>query len=323
MNIFEDAFAGIRQHLLKHHELAYLVKGLSHFENVNSGQAILQFARLSPRANHSFWLRNRLDDEGIAVSQQACLTDARCRFVLPQIQTFEGTLPLSELGIVNTGVNIGGASEVFLSPSQEAKQFLPFISTTTLKVKYQPIRHHGEFICFSQSLVEEVNRKNRERGSKNVVVLGNSERFKGEKLLIRQSAPEIVATYDNQVSATPYSIFVLKLKPERAEAFQLKYVLAVLNSKFITHYAVKNQIIRVGEGEQPQIRKSGLDVIPIKRISISEQGPFVELVDRILAAKQREAEADTSALERETDQLVYALYGLTPEEIKIVEGASK
>ena len=46
------------------------------------------------------------------------------------------------------------------------------------------------------------------------------------------------------------------------------------------------------------------------------------LVDRILAAKQGDAEADTSALERETDELVYALYGLTPEEIKLVEEAT-
>ena len=30
-----------------------------------------------------------------------------------------------------------------------------------------------------------------------------------------------------------------------------------------------------------------------------------------------------SVLEKEIDQLVYALYGLTPEEIKIVEGASQ
>jgi hypothetical protein len=42
--------------------------------------------------------------------------------------------------------------------------------------------------------------------------------------------------------------------------------------------------------------------------------------DRILAAKQRDGEADTSALERGLDELVYALYGLTPEEIRIIEG---
>ena len=53
------------------------------------------------------------------------------------------------------------------------------------------------------------------------------------------------------------------------------------------------------------------------------QKQVVALVDKILAAKQRDAAADVSALEREIDELVYALYGLTQEEIKIVEGATK
>ena len=35
------------------------------------------------------------------------------------------------------------------------------------------------------------------------------------------------------------------------------------------------------------------------------------------------AEADTTALEREIDRLVYELYDLTPEEIAVVEGAQK
>jgi len=48
-------------------------------------------------------------------------------------------------------------------------------------------------------------------------------------------------------------------------------------------------------------------------------GRFTE-VDRILAAKERDPEADTAALEREIDRLVYELYGLTEEEIAIVEG---
>ena len=46
-------------------------------------------------------------------------------------------------------------------------------------------------------------------------------------------------------------------------------------------------------------------------------------VDRILAAKRKNPAAETSALEREIDQQVYALYGLTPEEIKIVEDSAK
>ena len=47
------------------------------------------------------------------------------------------------------------------------------------------------------------------------------------------------------------------------------------------------------------------------------------MVERIWAAKQRDAEADVSAWERELDELVSALYGLTPEEIKIMERAAK
>lgn len=48
-----------------------------------------------------------------------------------------------------------------------------------------------------------------------------------------------------------------------------------------------------------------------------------EKLDRILAVKQREAGADVSALERELDELVYALYGLTPEEKALVQAAAK
>jgi len=61
------------------------------------------------------------------------------------------------------------------------------------------------------------------------------------------------------------------------------------------------------------------DRVPIMRISFNEQSPLIELVDRILSAKQANPKADTSALEREIDQLVYELYGLTDEVIAIEE----
>lgn len=66
-----------------------------------------------------------------------------------------------------------------------------------------------------------------------------------------------------------------------------------------------------------------VSLLRIKQAPESGQRQFVALVDRILAAKQRDAEADTSALEREIDELVYALYGLTPEEKALVQAAAK
>ena len=60
-----------------------------------------------------------------------------------------------------------------------------------------------------------------------------------------------------------------------------------------------------------------VEKLPIPLIDESEQIHFVSLVDRILQAKS--ANKDTSALEREVGTLVYALYGLSTEEIALIE----
>ena len=50
---------------------------------------------------------------------------------------------------------------------------------------------------------------------------------------------------------------------------------------------------------------------------------IVDRVDRIVAAKKADTNADTSALEAEIDELVFDLYGLTAEEREIVKGGGK
>ena len=55
-------------------------------------------------------------------------------------------------------------------------------------------------------------------------------------------------------------------------------------------------------------------------IVIKDQNDLVTKVDNILAVKKSNPKADATDLEHEIDQLVYKLYSLTPEEIKIVEG---
>jgi adenine-specific DNA-methyltransferase len=63
--------------------------------------------------------------------------------------------------------------------------------------------------------------------------------------------------------------------------------------------------------------------VPIPPFQPAIQDQIGELVDGILLAKDANPTADVSALEREIDQLVYRLYGLTAEEIAIVEAAGK
>jgi hypothetical protein len=51
------------------------------------------------------------------------------------------------------------------------------------------------------------------------------------------------------------------------------------------------------------------------------QKAIARIVDRIRSKKERDGEADTSALEREIDAWVYELYGLTSEEIAQIESS--
>ena len=68
-----------------------------------------------------------------------------------------------------------------------------------------------------------------------------------------------------------------------------------------------------------QWKKFVVERIPIPQILTEQQRPFVELVDRILATKDVRPSANTGRLEAEIDRLVYRLYGLTTEEVAVVE----
>lgn len=68
-------------------------------------------------------------------------------------------------------------------------------------------------------------------------------------------------------------------------------------------------------------------LLSIKKIPLSGQKPYVKLADSILNLTQSvdhlhnpQKQAEVKALQREIDQMVYELYGLTEEETRIVKG---
>ncbi len=97
----------------------------------------------------------------------------------------------------------------------------------------------------------------------------------------------------------------------------LKYLCAILNSALIT-WLMKNDALTTGMGLM-QWKKFAVERLPIPKISAVEQCPFICLVDRILTAKAADPAANTRDYEAEIDQLVYALYSLTVEEVEAVE----
>jgi hypothetical protein len=98
---------------------------------------------------------------------------------------------------------------------------------------------------------------------------------------------------------------------KNSHRFAVKFLLAVMNSSAARDFLRANR--------QSNIHPDDWKQLPIPDVTREQQTPIVQLVDRILAAKQAAPHADTTALEREIDQRVYQLYDLSPEEIAIVE----
>ncbi|EAH5109081.1 class I SAM-dependent DNA methyltransferase [Campylobacter coli] len=103
----------------------------------------------------------------------------------------------------------------------------------------------------------------------------------------------------------------------------LKYLIAFLNNDFVafifkTFYAGGN----LGENGF-RYKKAFLEKLPIPKINSKNQklaDELINLVDEILKAKEQDKNANTQELENKINSLVYKLYNLTEDEIKIIEG---
>lgn len=110
---------------------------------------------------------------------------------------------------------------------------------------------------------------------------------------------------------------ITTLKPEFETTLNLKFILGLLNSKLIynwLYYKGKRK------GELLELFQKPLTEIPIKLGSEDLQTEISKIVGEIIEAKKNNAKSNIKELERKIDCLVYQLYGLTDEEIRIVEG---
>ena len=98
--------------------------------------------------------------------------------------------------------------------------------------------------------------------------------------------------------------------------WNMKFLTGVLNSKLVAFWLRNKGKM---QGDNYQVDKEPLMGIPLPMISDTLQQPIITIVDRILEEKRKNSHFDISSMESEIDQLVYKLYSLTEEEIKIIE----
>lgn len=145
--------------------------------------------------------------------------------------------------------------------------------------------------------------------------------FLSSKIIFRQIGAVPIATFDAERFYTLNTIYNLIADDDRL----LKFYLGVINSKVTAWYWQKE--LSDFKTLFPKIKKTQIESIRVPHAgdktgkAIASRGLIVDLVERILAAKRKDRNADTSKLELKIDELVYDLYELKSEERAIIEAS--
>lgn len=141
----------------------------------------------------------------------------------------------------------------------------------------------------------------------------NRSFYETPKIAIRETGNRIIAALDLDNRYFLSTLYAIYPKVEFTLEY-LKFLLGILNSNLATFF-IKKIAFDLTKGAFTKVRTNQLGRLPI---------PFYDkkvknLVEEIILKKQKKK--DTNSEENEIDQLVYQLYDLTEEEIKIIEGA--
>jgi len=281
---------------------------------------------------------NRIDENGKERLYENEITQG---IVIPQDYVIEKHIKKLGQGFkVGDGIFVLSNEEKNNIPftEKELELIKPYYTSKELK-KYYGNRKNSEWIIYTDSRFKNPGaikpypniKKHLDKFQK-VITSDNKpyglhrardERFfKGEKIIALRKCVEPTFTYtdfDCYVSAAFYVI--------KTNRFNLKYLTGLLNSKLIAFWLRHKGKM---QGNNYQIDKEPLLNIPIPPITDQNQ-PIVEQiiqkVEEILTLTQpkdydvnQAKQENVKMLELEIDKLVYNLYGLTEEEIKIIEG---
>ncbi|MFA3783186.1 Eco57I restriction-modification methylase domain-containing protein [Melioribacteraceae bacterium 4301-Me] len=253
--------------------------------------------------------------------------------VCPQDYVIKTTLKILGKGYqIGDGIFVLSDNEKEKIPfnREELKLLKPYYTTKELD-RYYAVRKNSEWIIYTGSQFKDPknirpypNIKKHLDKFQNVITSDNKpyglhrardeKFFKGEKIIAVRKCIRPTFTYTDFECYVSAAFYIIK-----TSRFNLKYLTGLLNSRLIEFWLKHKGKM---QGNNYQIDKEPLLNIPLPSITTANQSMVQQievLVDKILAAKKQNPQADTSAWEKEIDNLVYQLYELTPEEIEIIE----
>ncbi|NCR54455.1 MAG: N-6 DNA methylase [Microcystis aeruginosa L211-07] len=143
------------------------------------------------------------------------------------------------------------------------------------------------------------------------------ELFEEDKIIIRQTADRVIATIDTDSYYAMNNVIILKIKEEYKIDFDYKFLVGILNSKLIDY--IYKQLTQEENRTFAEVKPINIRKLPIIATDLHQKNIIIDIVDKVLTAKKDDPNADTSELEKAIDHLVYKLYQLTYNEVKIID----
>ena len=187
---------------------------------------------------------------------------------------------------------------VFVSNTKLDNNYVPVIDGSNIKP--YALVPHTEYVNFIPEAIKSG---------------GNSNVYSCDRIVVRQIGiyPEgCICPSGLYTLNTIYNLYLWNNK------LCLKYLLGLINSKLLHYY----WILTYSDSKKtfPKIKKAPLDSMPIVYTQDSRiKNRIVSLVTDIIDFKRTAPNTDTSLEEQEIDYLVYKLYDLTYDEVKIVD----
>ncbi len=292
-------------------------------KNKNSTNHVIKYKKI----NNSLDLLNK---EFKYMEQDCFMADINKNFIIKEIPQFFAKIEkisdkLGDIATIKETIHTGNIREKLITDNYENKLCKKLLAGKDVH-RYN-LKWMGRYIKYDKSLINKAN--------KEYANLCNEKYFENPKILMREIAFNIECVFDDEKYYTLNKLYSIQLFPN--VKYSYLFLLGILNSKILSFYfRIMFEEAHVG-GNYLQFKKIYTSQIPIKKMNLSndvdkkQHDKIVELVSQMLEIQKQLHSAKTESdkqfyqkkadiIDKQIDTLVYELYGLTAEEIKIVEG---
>ena len=275
-------------------------------------------------------------------------------FNIKQREKFRGVIQnilqksvnLEKICDVKDGIILGGIKDLFLSNARKDNRYEKWLEGN--EVSRYHIKWKGRYICYDNKLIDKELKSKRDKAKEKAVTsldfrkiaqsglrLRIPEIFRQKKILTRQNAKRLIGIFDESYYFVKNSLHCILL---RDKSYNLKYILGLINSQLMDFY-FQDRIGNTGEIFS-QMKIAYVEKLPIRTIDFknpvdkAKHDKMVPLVEKMLELHKKFTVAkipdektkirrQIESTDYQIDNLVYDLYALTEEEIKIVEKGNR